>query len=51
MEDAVRRLEKQLSYARQDPHGKLIPSLSDLRRHGAAEAAPGSVVGYGRPRV
>lgn len=29
-EEVVRRLEKHLNYARQDPHGKLIPGIRDI---------------------
>lgn len=31
-EDTVRQLERRLSFARKDPHGRLIPSIADLRQ-------------------
>jgi ABC-type Mn2+/Zn2+ transport system permease subunit/Mn-dependent DtxR family transcriptional regulator len=49
-DEVVRRLEKRLSYSRTDPHGKLIPSLSDIRRHGATDDKPAESIGYGKPR-
>lgn len=30
-EETVRKLERRLSFARRDPHGKLIPGLEDIR--------------------
>jgi manganese/zinc/iron transport system permease protein len=35
-EATVMRLEKELRYARTDPHGKLIPGIEDMRRGTAA---------------
>ena len=31
-EETVRQLERRLSYAKKDPHGRLIPSVEDLRQ-------------------
>lgn len=50
-DEAVRKIERSLSFARRDPHGKLIPSVSDMRRLDAHENMPGESIGYGRPRV
>lgn len=36
-EATVMQLEKDLAYARVDPHGKLIPGIEDIRRGGAAQ--------------
>ena len=48
-DEAVRKLERTLSYARKDPHGKLIPSLSDMHRMDAEDRREGrESVGYGR---
>jgi manganese/zinc/iron transport system permease protein len=48
-EETVRKLERQLDYARRDPHGKLIPGIRDIRRL-AAGAAPGErAPGFGPP--
>lgn len=49
-EDVVRDLERRLSYARKDPHGKPIPSIADMMRgaEGAGNAG-GSMTGYRRP--
>jgi Mn-dependent DtxR family transcriptional regulator len=47
-EEVIRQLERRLDYATKDPHGRLIPSLSDLRK-GAAPSAPiPPSIGYGR---
>src|SRR5688572_332854 len=46
-EDVVRELERRLDFARKDPHGRVIPSVADIRKAAAApERAVGSV-GYG----
>ena len=48
-DEVVRKLERSLSYARKDPHGKLIPSLSDMHRMDIPERADArESVGYGR---
>jgi ABC-type Mn2+/Zn2+ transport system permease subunit/Mn-dependent DtxR family transcriptional regulator len=48
-DEVVRKLERSLSYARKDPHGKLIPSLSDMHRMDTPDRADaGESVGYGR---
>lgn len=49
-DEVVRRLEKHLSPSRRDPHGKLIPNLADMQRHGAASARPEESIGYGKPK-
>ncbi len=49
-DEAVRKLERSLSYARLDPHGKMIPSVSDLHRLDSPDRGPSESVGYGRPR-
>lgn len=46
--DAVRELERRLSFAKYDPHGRPIPSLADLRRGGEAAPRPAPVTGYGK---
>ncbi len=38
-EATVMQLEKELRYARVDPHGKLIPGAEDMRRGGAGQAS------------
>src|SRR5690606_37698974 len=46
-EDVVRELERRLDFARKDPHGRVIPSIADIRKAASApERALGSV-GYG----
>ena len=45
-EENVLQLEKRLSYARRDPHGKLIPGRGDMRP-GHASARPAGATGYG----
>ncbi len=42
-EATVMQLEKDLAYARVDPHGKLIPGVEDIRR-GSAQAAGGAAI-------
>lgn len=49
-EEVVRELERRLSYAQHDPHGKLIPSLADIQRGGEAQPRPPSTSGYGPTR-
>ncbi len=46
-EEVVRELERKLKYARQDPHGKPIPGLSDIRR-GTGVYRREDLVGYGK---
>ncbi|MEO6181827.1 MAG: iron chelate uptake ABC transporter family permease subunit [Verrucomicrobiota bacterium] len=46
-EDVVRELERRLEYATKDPHGRSIPSLSDMQR-GMARDRHGTVIGYGK---
>jgi Mn-dependent DtxR family transcriptional regulator len=45
-EEVVRELERKLGYATQDPHGRVIPNLDDIRR-AAANAPRDTIVGYG----
>ncbi len=33
-EETVRRLERRLNFAREDPHGRMIPGLADMSRFG-----------------
>ena len=47
-EDVVRELERRLEFARKDPHGRIIPSVSDVRKGVVAPARPESSVGYGK---
>lgn len=47
-EDVVRELERRLDFARQDPHGRTIPSLEDMRRGVVAPARADDSIGYGR---
>ncbi len=47
-EEVVRLLERKLKFAREDPHGKPIPGLSDISR-GAGFATREDLVGYGTP--
>jgi manganese/zinc/iron transport system permease protein len=46
-EEVVRELERKLGYARQDPHGREIPNLDEIRR-GAASAPRDTLIGYGK---
>ncbi len=46
-EDVVRELERQLDYARQDPHGKIIPGTEEIHRPFAGPRSSG-LVGYGK---
>jgi ABC-type Mn2+/Zn2+ transport system permease subunit/Mn-dependent DtxR family transcriptional regulator len=46
-EEVVRELERRLGYARQDPHGRVIPNPDDLRR-AAASSPREALVGYGK---
>lgn len=46
-EEVVRQLERRLDYATKDPHGRLIPSLDDMRRGGSPMGRPAESVGYG----
>jgi ABC-type Mn2+/Zn2+ transport system permease subunit/Mn-dependent DtxR family transcriptional regulator len=47
-EDVVRELERKLDFARRDPHGRVIPSVDDLRKGVVAPARVEESVGYGR---
>jgi manganese/zinc/iron transport system permease protein len=47
-EETVRQLERRLDYATQDPHGKRIPTLADMRQRGLRATGPEKSVGYGR---
>lgn len=46
-EDVVRELERRLDFARKDPHGRMIPSVADIRRAATAPERAGGSVGYG----
>lgn len=48
-EDVVRELERRLSYAKQDPHGKPIPSILDVVQGGEKRGVTGALTGYRRP--
>ena len=48
-EETVRQLERTLNHAKQDPHGRPIPGLMDLKLGGQATGGPVIVPGYGRP--
>ena len=48
-EETVRQLERTLNHARQDPHGRPIPGLMDLKLGGQTTAGTATVIGYGRP--
>jgi ABC-type Mn2+/Zn2+ transport system permease subunit/Mn-dependent DtxR family transcriptional regulator len=45
-EEVVRELERKLGYAKEDPHGRAIPNLDEIRR--AAARAHDTLVGYGK---
>lgn len=47
-EEVVRELERKLDFARRDPHGRVIPSLDDLRKGEKAPSRGEPSVGYGR---
>lgn len=47
-EEVVRQLERRLDYATTDPHGRLIPGVSDVRRGATPMNPPGESIGYGR---
>ena len=46
-EDVVRELERRLDFARKDPHGRVIPSIADIRKAAAAPERAIGTVGYG----
>lgn len=46
-EEVVRRLERQLDYATLDPHGKVIPSATEIHAHTESRSDSQST-GYGR---
>jgi manganese/zinc/iron transport system permease protein len=46
-EDVVRELERRLDFARKDPHGRLIPSVADIRKAAAGPERGLGSVGYG----
>ena len=47
-DEVVRQLERRLDYATRDPHGRLIPSLSDMRRGLSPGDRPTEAIGYRR---
>lgn len=46
-EDVVRRLEKNLAYARKDPHGRDIPNINDTQRD-LSQSRREESIGYGK---
>ena len=46
-EDVVRELERRLDFARKDPHGRMIPSVADIRKAATAPERTAGSVGYG----
>jgi ABC-type Mn2+/Zn2+ transport system permease subunit/Mn-dependent DtxR family transcriptional regulator len=49
-EEVVRELERRLGYARQDPHGRAIPNVDELRRAAPSGNPREALVGYGKKR-
>jgi manganese/zinc/iron transport system permease protein len=47
-EEVVRELERRLDFAQKDPHGRVIPSVEDIRGAAAPPRPRGDSVGYGR---
>lgn len=47
-EEVVRQLERQLDYARHDPHGKTIPGADEIHRPFARPKPSDELIGYGR---
>jgi Mn-dependent DtxR family transcriptional regulator len=47
-EEVVRELEKRLNYAKEDPHGKPIPSVRDMQKEIYPPRPPDDLIGYGR---
>jgi ABC-type Mn2+/Zn2+ transport system permease subunit/Mn-dependent DtxR family transcriptional regulator len=45
-EDVVRQLERRLDFARKDPHGRVIPSIEDIRKAGIAPERHREALGY-----
>jgi manganese/zinc/iron transport system permease protein len=48
-EETIRQLERTLNHAKQDPHGRPIPGLMDLKLGAQVRGGPVIVPGYGRP--
>jgi Mn-dependent DtxR family transcriptional regulator len=46
-EEVVRQLERQLDYARRDPHGKVIPGTEEIHRPFGGPK-PDELIGYGK---
>ena len=46
-EDVVRELERRLDFARKDPHGRMIPSVADIRKAASTPERTAGSVGYG----
>jgi manganese/zinc/iron transport system permease protein len=46
-EEVVRELERRLEYATKDPHGRPIPSLTDMKK-GMASEQRDTLIGYGK---
>lgn len=47
-EDVVRDLERRLSFATTDPHGRSIPNVADVRKGVPAPERPPDSMGYGK---
>jgi len=47
-DEVVREIERRLANATRDPHGRPIPSLSDMQRGGATSERSPASVGYGK---
>jgi ABC-type Mn2+/Zn2+ transport system permease subunit/Mn-dependent DtxR family transcriptional regulator len=45
-EDVVRQLERRLDFARKDPHGRVIPSVEDIRKAASAPVRQPDALGY-----
>ena len=48
-EETVRQLERTLNHAKEDPHGRQIPGLQDLKLGGRSFVGPEVTTGYGKP--
>jgi ABC-type Mn2+/Zn2+ transport system permease subunit/Mn-dependent DtxR family transcriptional regulator len=46
-EEVVREIERRLEFAKRDPHGRRIPSLTDVHRGMPPRSGPEESVGYG----
>jgi ABC-type Mn2+/Zn2+ transport system permease subunit/Mn-dependent DtxR family transcriptional regulator len=48
-EEVIREIERRLEYPNRDPHGRAIPSLTDLRKGTAPTSHNNGPLGYGGP--